>query len=98
MELFNGRPENTEGRLEREILIYEVVKMLARVNRIKKYEAIFDRVQSGKGNSKDLQQLEAYYTSQKWKDDFEADEKGLLPKDLKRGVLSEDGIYNLLSN
>ena len=25
-----------------------------------------------------------------------ADEAGLLPKDLKRGVLSEDGIYNLL--
>ena len=28
--------------------------------------------------------------------DFEADEAGLLPPDLKRGVLSEDGIYNLL--
>ncbi|MBK6087256.1 DUF4298 domain-containing protein, partial [Ruminococcus difficilis] len=28
--------------------------------------------------------------------DFAADEAGLLPKGLKRGVLSEDGIYNLL--
>lgn len=28
--------------------------------------------------------------------DFEADEAGLLPPDLKRDVLSEDGIFNLL--
>ena len=40
--------------------------------------------------------LEAYYTSPAWRTDFEADEAGLLPPDLKRGVLSEDGIYNLL--
>ena len=40
--------------------------------------------------------LEAYYTSPAWRTDFEAHEAGLLPPDLKRGVLSEDGIYNLL--
>lgn len=28
--------------------------------------------------------------------DFDSDEAGLLPPDLKRGVLSEDGIYKLL--
>ncbi|MBQ1257811.1 MAG: DUF4298 domain-containing protein, partial [Clostridia bacterium] len=28
--------------------------------------------------------------------DYEADEKGLIPKTLKRGVLSEDGIYDLI--
>ncbi len=39
--------------------------------------------------------LEDYYTTI-WLSDFEADEAGLLPPDLKRGVLSEDGIYNLL--
>ncbi|MBO2525950.1 MAG: hypothetical protein CW341_09680 [Bacteroidetes bacterium] len=39
--------------------------------------------------------LEDYYTTT-WLSDFEADEAGLLPPDLKRGVLSEDGIYNLL--
>ena len=31
-------------------------------------------------------------------EDFEADEAGLLPKDLKRGVLSEDAVYGLLSD
>jgi len=30
--------------------------------------------------------------------DFAADEAGNLPPDLKRGVLSEDGIWNLLSD
>ena len=40
--------------------------------------------------------LEAYYTGGDWMRDFEADEAGLLPKDLPRGVLSEDGIYDVL--
>ncbi len=44
----------------------------------------------------DIRELASYYSSKEWKQDFEADEKGKLPKDLKRGVLSEDGIYNLL--
>ena len=45
-----------------------------------------------------IAELEAYYTSAQWRKDFEADEAGLLPKDLKRGVLSEDGVYNLLED
>ena len=43
-----------------------------------------------------LRILAEYYTSDEWKQDFADDEAGLLPKDLKRGVLSEDGIWNLL--
>nr|WP_330363538.1 DUF4298 domain-containing protein [Butyrivibrio sp. LC3010] len=34
--------------------------------------------------------------SQQWKDDFAMDEEGKFPKRLKKGVLSEDGIYNML--
>ncbi|MEF2883842.1 MAG: DUF4298 domain-containing protein, partial [Ruminococcus sp.] len=41
-------------------------------------------------------ELEAYYESVKWRKDYENDEAGLLPSNLSRGVLSEDGIYNLL--
>ena len=40
--------------------------------------------------------LETYYTSGQWRDDYEADERGELPPDLKRGVLSQDGLYDLL--
>lgn len=43
-----------------------------------------------------VSKLESYYTSSAWKEDYEADEAGLLPQDLKRGVLSEDGISGVL--
>ena len=54
-------------------------------------------------------ELSKYYGSELWKQDFAADERqrvgdgtlgmaGKLPLDLKRGVLSEDGIWNLLSD
>ena len=44
-------------------------------------------------------QLHIYrYSSELWKMDFAADETGNLPPDLKRGVLSEDGIWNLLAD
>ena len=46
----------------------------------------------------DIAELEAYYTSPQWRKDFEADEAGKLPKDLKRGVLSEDGVWNVLED
>ncbi len=45
----------------------------------------------------DIQALSEYYEGPLWRKDFEADEAGLLPPDLKRGVLSEDGVYDLLS-
>ena len=41
--------------------------------------------------------LSNYYGSDEWKQDFADDEAGLLPRDLKRGVLSEDALWNLLS-
>ena len=43
-----------------------------------------------------IERLAAYLASEEWRRDFADDEKGLLPADLKRGVLSEDGIWNLL--
>lgn len=45
-----------------------------------------------------LHQLNTYYGSDEWKQDFADDEAGLLPNDLKRGVLSEDGIWNVLTD
>ena len=42
--------------------------------------------------------LKGYDGSDLWRQDFADDEAGLLPDDLKRGVLSEDGIWNLLTD
>ena len=73
------------------------------IKRIKKYESYLIEAQQllSSGENPDrlkylISELQAYYESVKWRKDFESDEAGLLPKNLKRGVLSEDGIYNLL--
>ena len=45
---------------------------------------------------KKIRILTDYMDSGQWLADYEADERGELPKDLKRGVLSQDGLYNLI--
>lgn len=44
-----------------------------------------------------LRQLMRYYDSGQWLQDYQLDEAGLLPPTLKRGVLSQDGVYNFLT-
>ncbi|MBQ3292606.1 MAG: DUF4298 domain-containing protein [Mogibacterium sp.] len=39
-----------------------------------------------------------YYSSTTWMADFEDDEQGKLPEDLKRGVLTEDAVYDLITD
>ena len=46
----------------------------------------------------DMAILDEYYGSEAWRQDLASDEAGLLPDGLKRGVLSEDGLWNLLSD
>ena len=43
-----------------------------------------------------LRMLTQYYQGGQWILDYELDEKGLLPCDLKRGVLSQDAVFDLL--
>ena len=64
----------------------------ARLRRIAAMEAAFDR-----RAPEDLPVLSAYMESGDWLRDYEADEAGMIPFALKRGVLSQDGLYNLLS-
>ena len=77
------------------------------IARIQKMEHYFDTLSTAvKSNlqiikedddlQKMLQELRSYYESGQWLADFECDERGELPADLKCGVLSEDGVYNLL--
>lgn len=77
------------------------------IERISQMEEILDRASSVMAELEknlseleslqpDIQKLEAYYTGKDWKADFRLDEQGKLPKDLKRGVLSEDAVYDLL--
>lgn len=45
-----------------------------------------------------LAELEDYYSGGEWMRDFADDSAGKIPKNLKRGVLSEDAVYNLLAD
>lgn len=46
--------------------------------------------------SEQIEEVSAYYGSKEWFQDFEDDRKDKIPKDLNRGVLSEDGIHSML--
>lgn len=43
-----------------------------------------------------IETIDDYLVSDEWQQDFNDSEAGLLPKDLKCGVLSEDGIWNVI--
>ena len=69
------------------------------VERIKKMEELFDLVSSGDDTEEirgARETLSEYMESGDFLHDYELDEEGLLPDDLKRGVLSQDGLYDLL--
>lgn len=70
------------------------------IARIRYMESILDRVLASKSPDampRELSILESYYFGPLWMKDHETDEAGLLPADLKRGVLSEDAVYNLFT-
>ena len=82
---------------------------MEQIERIQYFESLLDRVRPVLTDLEealdafddiqtDVQELSAYYVGESWREDFEADEAGLLPADLKRGVLSEDGVYDVLSD
>lgn len=45
---------------------------------------------------KDYDRLADYYHSDQWMDDHEDSNKGVIPKGMPQGVLSEDAVYNLM--
>ena len=75
-------------------------KKMTQTERIAYFEKLMERAEKAVSLAEEavplLRELEAYYTGPLWKEDFADDEAGRLPPDLKRGVLSEDGIWNLL--
>ena len=95
------------GRSAPKIIREDEICELLQVERIRWMEQRFDKalaaIKDGSADSlkaiqEDVAELSKYYGSELWKLDFAADEAGNLPPDLKRGVLSEDGIWNLLSD
>ena len=102
---------NTWGGIFVKFTIFASTKplIMTRIERITRMEGLLDKSTEVIGRLEqaledfaalqpDVAELEAYYTSPQWRKDFEADEAGKLPKDLKRGVLSEDGVWNVLED
>ena len=61
-------------------------------------DALQDAVEDYDAVQRRIKRLTEYQESGEWLKDFEADERGEFPKDMPRGVLSEDGLDNLLSD
>ncbi len=68
-------------------------KLNASLDAIGALEQALDAYRSVRGS---IRALGDYLASEEWRLDLDADEKGLLPAGLRRGVLSEDSIYNML--
>lgn len=74
-------------------------------DRVREMEGRFDRLKAALNAGEtldaalqeDAHALCAYMEGGLWLGDYERDERGELPKDLKRGVLSQDALYDLLS-
>lgn len=82
-------------------------KLQDAIARIKRYEAKLDRcnavhiqfrkaLEDFRSIQDDVRDLERYYSGRLWRADFERDERGMIPGGIKRGILSEDGIYDML--
>ena len=67
-----------------------------RLRRIEHYERLYDEALMSR-DGEALRALNEYLSSGLWLEDYEADERGELPPDLKRGVLSQDALYDLLT-
>lgn len=85
----------------------ESIKIKIAISRITKMEKLFDDLKFSFEKSKEefyknknlqrkLKVLTNYYENGKWLKDYQLDEENLLPKTLKRGILSQDGFYNFL--
>ena len=76
------------------------------IKRIERMERLYDEVHAAIHAdaapdvriAEKIRALEAYLDSGRWLEDYERDERGELPEGLKRGVLSQDGLYNLLTD
>ena len=95
------------GKSAPKIIREDAICRLLQTERIKWMEQRFNNalaaIKDGSTNSlktikEGIAELSKYYSSELWKIDFAAEEAGNLPPDLKRGVLSEDGIWNLLAD
>nr|WP_242829406.1 DUF4298 domain-containing protein [Butyrivibrio sp. WCD3002] len=97
VQRYNSKKKQYRNRLLSEKVpqhIFLMEKILDKAQ--EKMDSLEKQIEEYREFQLEIKKLESYYTSQQWKNDFLMDEKGEFPDRLKRGVLSEDGIYNVL--
>ena len=90
--------------MERQIRCTSSETIQTAIDRIKQMEECLDVLQQAPPSEirkdpalrKLLEDLIQYYQGGQWLQDYELDEQGLLPLDLKRGVLAQDAVYDFL--
>lgn len=84
------------------------ISEFTRIDRIMHMERCFDALLEAKALNQEsiltnaalkkrYETLKDYFENGLWLQDYESDERGEIPPDLKRGVLSQDALYDLLS-
>ena len=84
--------DKTRERIER---IREMEECLSRC--VEASDRLSAACRQWKEIAEESRTLEQYYLWGEWRKDYEADERGELPDDLIRGVLSEDTVYDYIS-
>ena len=68
---------------------FDFLQQLARENPAPENDVLFQEL---------LAFLTQYYHGGQWLRDYELEEQGLLPRELKRGVLAQDAVYDFLES
>lgn len=75
-----------------------IAAMEERMNTVRQaMAALADALDAYEAIQPQLEALTAYYESPLWMQDYADDEAGKLPAACQRGVLSQDGLYDLLT-
>ncbi len=86
--------------MQNEYKIHETILRISQMEEL--FDFVTDILRNTPGElqsssvKKAIQVLSDYYENGDWLHDYELDEQRLLPPDFKRGVLSQDGLYDLL--
>lgn len=59
-------------------------------------ESLFHALEQYKECYPQYKELIDYYSNGLWQQDYEDDTNGKIPQDMKRGVLSQDAVYDLI--
>lgn len=85
--------------MDQTTLLTRVISMEYRYDEVSRVmNALEKAVGEYEGIRSEIEILKEYVDSGLWIKDFEADEAGAIPATIKRGVLSEDGLYDLLQD